>query len=306
MIIHTLNNTNPYGARSGINSKITVSAISSPLSVLKNDFCYCASECNYIETAFAEPLGEDYKNDRASFLFQKLSSSDTIVFDLYKDGQKIATISDNTYGVYYDGFDVAPLYVGFVLEWEKVIDLHGAGMYQVRTKRTILGVSDELESVIYRLLPYSDDHADKTVKIVGKQTGNIKGNPLDFTGLLPDGWAFYVRVDGWLKLVNPTYIQDNYLDSNDTRLQIQDKIVSNYEVNILQAPASVLNLFLKGFISLANDISITDYNLFNVQIYRDLKLYTQDFNYEPIMNQRRQDLVVLFSEKTEDTKIRNF
>lgn len=274
--------------------------------MLKNDFCYCAVECDYVEYAFAEIGGEDYKNDRASFLFQKLAPGDYVDFELYKEGVKVADLNDNSLGVYYNGFTVKPLYVGYVLEWEKVLQFFGTGMYQIRVNRTILSNSDVIESVLYKLVPYSDEIADKSVKIVGKQTGNIKNNPLDFTGLLDGGWAFYVRVFGELKEVNPTYEQDNYLDSQENRLQIQDKIVNNYELRLKQIPSSVANLFLRGAISLANSIEVTDYNLFNTQIYRDLQLYTQDFSYEPIMGQRFQDLTIELSDKNEGILKRNF
>ena len=162
------------------------------------------------------------------------------------------------------------------------------------------------ESRLFRLYPYDDELANGTVKIIGRQTGNIKNSPVDFTGLLPDGWPYYARVSGELKQIAPTYEQDNYLDSNDNKLQIQDKIIRNYELRVKKAPASILNLFLEGSISLANKIEVTDYNLFNTDIYRDLELYTEEIEYEPVMASRLQTITVKFSDRNQGILKRNF
>lgn len=306
MIQIILPNSNPYPSFLGISQRSqAIGAI--PFQVQqKNDYCYCAVECDYVETVFAEIGGAEYKNDFSSYLFKKVVDTDVIMFELWKEGVKVADLNNDDYGTYYPTFTNQPLQIGFIVSWEKVFSLLGTGLYQFRANFTVLGDTDTFTSNLFRLYPYSDESANKTVKVIGRQTGNIKGNSLDFTGLLENGWPFYIRVDGELNLVNPEYTQDNYLDSTEKRLQVQDKLVNNYELLIKQSPASIVNLFLKGAISLANSIEITDYNLFNVEIYRDVELYTQDFNYEPVKGQRLQDIIVQFSEKTEGTIKRNF
>jgi len=301
-----LPNSNPQAATIGINQRIEANATAPFQLQQTNDFCYCAVECEYVEEVFAESGGEDYKNDHSSWLFRKSVPNDTITFELWKDGVKIEDLTDDTFGQYFGTFASQPLQTGFIISWERVFSVHATGLYQFRANLTILGDSDVFQSRLFRLYPYADDFADETVKIIGFQTGNIKGSQFDFTGLLEGGWPFYIRIDGELKKGSPDIELDNYLDSNERRLQIQDKLLANYELNIKQAPASVINLFLDGFISLGNNIVATDYNIFNIEIYRDLELYTKEINYDPVFGNRLQNLNVVFTEKVEGNIKRNF
>jgi len=291
---------------SGLAVQLESTTLPSIKSVLRNDFCYCAVECEYVEYAFASVGGEEYKNDKASFLFQKVVQSDSVLFELYKDGVKVADLNNDTYGTYYDGFAVKPLYQGLVLEWEKVLPVFGPGLYQVKTVRTLLGNTDIVDSVLYRLYPYTDELADKTVRIVGYQTANIKQSAFNFNGLLPTGWAFYIRVFGDFKKVAPEEIEDNYPDSQENRLQIQDQLISQYQLIVKQAPASIINLFLDGNISLSGRILVTDYNIMNTEIFRKVELYRKKMEYVPIFGQRLQDITVNFSERNEGKITQNF
>ncbi len=306
MITKILTNSNPYPTVLGINQLLQVSSSDVFRFQETNDICYCAIECTYTELAFAEIGGEDYKNDKASFLFRKVDDNDIITFELWKDGIKIEDLINNTFGQYFATFTASPLQTGFILNWEDVLSVHGTGLYQFRANATILGDLSVFESQLYRLYPYSDENADKTVRISAFHTGNIKGSRFDFSDLVDGGWPFYARVSGNFQEITPETVLDNYLDSEDNKLQRQDKLISQYELFVKQVPYSIVSLFLKGNISLGNTILITDYDIFNVTIYRGLSLYYKDQSYEPLVGQRRQDITVQFSSKREDLYTQNF
>ena len=306
MITKILPNSNPYPSRSGINQRVHSSS-AVPFKVnTTNDICYCAIDCDYVETVFAESGGESYKNDFSSFLFRKSVPTDTISFELWKDGSKASDLIDNTYGAFYSSFASQPLQTGFVVSWKKVFSLLGPGLYQVRTNTTILGSFNIIESRLFRLYPYNDELADKTVKIIGYQNANIKQSPFNFQDLIEGGWAFYIRVSGDFEKVAPEEVEDRYLDSEDNRLQRQDQLISQYQLIVKQAPASIINLFLDGSISLAERILVTDYNIMNMEIFRDVELYRRTMEYVPIFGQRLQDIVVNLSERNEGKYTQHF
>ena len=306
MITQILSNTNPYTVNVGINQLVQVSSADTLRTSNTNDICYCAIECEYKALAFAEVGGEDYKNDFSSFLFRKIDDSDSISFELHKSGVKIADLNDNTLGTYYPSFTSQPLQTGFIISWESVLSVHGSGVYRFISNQTILGESVSFESRLFKLAPYSDYAADKTVKIKGVQTGDLLSSPFVFADLIEGGWPFYVRVRGYFQEVNPEVVKD-FLDSSDyNKIQIQDQIISKYELTIYQAPKSVLNLFLKGAISIANNIFVTDYNIMNDEIYRNVEVDNQSFNYEPFKNQRKQDMTLEMNARKQNILKRNF
>jgi hypothetical protein len=306
MITQILTNSNPYPSRLGINQLLQVTGTNTFSFEDTNDICYCAIECEYREPVFAEVGGEDYKNDHSSFLFRKVDTNDIISFELFKNGVKVADLNNNTLGEYYSSFATQPLQTGFIIDWEKVLPVHGAGKYRFKAPQTILGESNTFESRIFELKPYSDRSADKTVRIKGIQTGDIEGSRFVFRDLLPDGWPFYVRVRGYFQEVEPELTKGFLKDSERVIAQIQDEIVKKYTLDIYQAPKSVLNLFLNGEISLANNIFVTDYNIFNTEILRNVEVDNQNIGYEPNKNQRKQDMLLEFNARKQNLVTRNY
>jgi hypothetical protein len=153
MIITELFNSNPYPVGAGLATKL----IAPPLPEIRedavNDFQY--RDCCYEEKIFAQPGGEWWKNDKSSFLFQTFIVGDSIDIQLWKDGENLGSIVDDTYGDFYNGFASQPNYIGFVVDWEKVFDEEGAGCYKIKADLFILGYGSTFESQKFHLYPYS-------------------------------------------------------------------------------------------------------------------------------------------------------
>ncbi len=306
MITILLNNDNPAPSILGVNSLLQVSASGAFSFDDTNGICYCAIECEYRELVFAEIGGESYKNDFSSFLFRKVDSSDIINFELFKNGSKVADLNDNTLGTYYPSFASQPLQTGFILSWENVLSVHGAGIYCVKVLQTILGENNTFESRLFQLKPYSDRSANRTVAIKGVQTGDIEGSRFVFRDLLPGGWPFYVRVRGYFQEVEPEIIKDFVKDSENKIIQRYDQLIKKYVLDIYQAPKSVLNLFLNGEISLANNIFVTDYNIKNTEILRNIEVDNQNIGYDPLKNQLKQEMRLEFNARSQNLVTRNY
>ena len=306
MIIQGIANSNPYTFSSGMAVKTTGETLPLIPEVGTNDICVCDIQCAYVEPVFAKVGEEFYKNDKNDFLYQRLIPADTLVIKLFKNGVQIATITDNTYGLFFASFTLYPLVTGFLIEWEKVFNLEGAGLYQVIADLVILGVAKTEESQFFRLLEYTDLRADETVRIESLQTGNIKRSQFDFTDMLPDGWVQSFRMRGKLFTPDTKMVIDNYPNQGYRQRQIRDEVLNEWTLETEQIPSIISNK-LRYNIVLANSIKITDYNIHNHEIYRRIEVYTTEVEKlkDPSENQERS-FVLTFSDKTQDIIKTNF
>lgn len=306
MINIFINNTNEYIFNGGQAVRTLNKSVSIPLIKNINDICYCKYECEHVDKVFYHEDNSDYKNDKTSLLYRKILSSDTISFFLLKNNEEIKEMNDNQVGIYYNGFTAQPNYVGYLIDWNKIYDNYGTGIYQIKTSYSIAGNTGDIFTNKYQLLRYSDEAANKTVRIETYMNGNIIGSEFDFTDLIPGGWYQSVRINGKLTDKTPVLEQDNYINSNYTIEQIQDKIITEYTLTARDIPVNIANeLFYQNILS--DRIFITDYNIFNHEIYRKLDLIP--FNNEDVIYRNKNRNVThtwKFKEKKEDNIKTNY
>jgi hypothetical protein len=306
MIIQSTVDTNPYLIYDGMATKVEGETLPIIPEEGTNDVCICDIMCPYTEMVFAKVGDVWWKNDKNDFLFQRLVAADTITIKLFKNGVELATITDDTYGTYYASFPNYALVTGFLVEWEKVFNLEGAGLYQIKADKVILGVASTFESQYFRLLEYTDERADETVRIESYQSGNIVRNQFNFTDMLPDGWYQSFRIRGKLFTPDPKMVIDKYPNQDWKNIQIQDQVVNEWKLETEQLPSIITNKLVYN-VTLANTIQITDYNIYNHEIYRRIELYTTEIEKlaDPSKNTERS-YVLTFSDKTEDIIKRNY
>ena len=239
-----------------------------------NSIDYCAFSCPYEELAFASDDGDEYKNDFASVMLKKASPNDTISFELYKAGTKVADLNDNTFGTYYPTFDQYPLQTGFVLEWSQVLNAFGGGLYDIRAQLDLLGEQSTFQSRCYRLMSFSDEAANDTARVKWTQDGKVQRSELDFTGLQ---FPFMIRVSGFILAQTPEIEANSYQDSNRQVKQVQDKITQNWSLEIKGVPYQVTKAIVEN-LALANSIVADDYNYLNHDLYRGLELIFDSFD----------------------------
>ena len=273
MIIETLANTTPYNYASANAFKLLGKSL--PLVVTQEiaDFCICDFiTCKYVEKVFVKPTEEWYKNDKNEFLFKRLVSSDTVAIELYKDGIKVDDLNTNTYGTFFNSFTGSAeqqLYVGYLLDWELVFNAFGSGKYTVQAQLNIIGNATTYESREFDLMVYSDEAAHQTVRIESTQNGNIIGNQFDFTGL---NWYQSLRIPAVFGNPTPIYENDRYVTETRKVRQIKDKMsrewtLSTKKINWEVAEKLIYNKML------ANEILITDYNVFAESIWRRVGVF---------------------------------
>ncbi len=305
MIIIQAVNTTPHNIQSGIATKVTGKTIPSIVNNT-NDVCICDYECEYEGTVFAEVGGEDYKNDKKEFLFRRLISSDSVAIMLFKNGIKIADLNDDTYGTFFNGFpngnSEQQLYVGYLLSWEEVYNLHGGGKYQIKADLQITGQNSTRESIKYNLMGYSDLAADRTVVINSVQNGNILRSDFDFTDLM---WEQYSRFPGIFFEDSESFEKNAYLTQDYRQKQIQDKIIENWTLTCDFIPRTVSENITKNAL-LSNQILITDYNILNEKILRQVSVYPESIEKTRFSDNTKSNYSIKFTSKDDNIIKRNF
>lgn len=273
----------PATTNDGLATILQAITTTPPTNIEENSVCVC--KCNYREFVFSEvgAITDWNKNDKTTLLFKKAIAGDSITIKLYKDTTPY-TIVDNTYGDYYAGtLTTQPLYWGFVADWNKIYNSLGPGTYYFEITTVIIGTTTVTESIEYYLQPYSDFQANGTVRIETYNTGNIISSQFNYESLLTGGWYQSVRIKGKLLPKIPKITTDNYINQNNEIIQIQDKITNEYELELSLIPSVIADTLIYDNM-LANKILISDYNIYNEDVKRQVELRPTDiekkyFNY---------------------------
>jgi len=308
MIIENLPNTNPYSFGSGNAYKLLGPAISEPDPSNIPEFCICDFvTCDYVEKVFTDPSSNDFwKNDKNEFLFKRFVSIDTVDIELYKDNIKVADLNNNALGEFFNGFPSGSaeqqLYVGYLLDWKLVQAAHGFGEYQVKAQLDIIGNVTEYESRIFKLCFFNDILASGSVRIETVQNGNIIGSQFDFTGL---EWRGSFRLPGFFGNPTPVYESDIYVTEQRKRKQIQDRMEREWSLSIKQINWEVANSLVYNKL-LANEILITDYNIYAESVWRRISVKTKEVEKPAVFGNPKKIYNVKFIDEKDKYIKRNF
>ena len=301
-IITQFNNSFPMSLR-GMANSTEANVVSATLSENGFEVCVCDG-CDFIETQFVNHGGEWWKNDKKSFIFSKKFSADTITFSLLKDGVEVAVLNSSTYGEYFNFgsiYLINPNYKGFIVDWDKVQQAFGYGVYVVRTTYVSLGTTFIYDSHNFEVVEYTPRRADNSVRIEWYQSGVIMSG-FDYSGI---GWYQSLRIDGYFGKKTPELNIDNYQDKNRNVKQIQSKIVNSYTLITHLLPSYISDVLNEDSI-LGNDIYITDYNLLNTKLYRRFNVYVSDIKSVEHHNfNKRINYAYEFKEKKDNIIKRN-
>jgi len=259
-------------------TKMVTSSIAIPEEAPSLSFCFCDYECDFVETVFADLSDDDsYKNDRTDIgLF---NIPDTVggsyAIRLIKRGGSTINIIDNTYGSLSDLNTITglPTYFGYLLDWHKVATLQGFGKYYFEVD--LVNYTNTITSTSYdfQLIPYSEESADGTVKIETVHNGCVESG-IDYG---TSGWIRSIRIPGVFGDKVQRLEVDNYFDTKNNKTQIRDQVVNEYTLSTERLPSSVMTPLIEDKI-LANQIFITDYNLFNFEDIRQKQVVATEIS----------------------------
>jgi hypothetical protein len=154
--------------------------------IQEDEFCE-PNECPYESLVLADTESTDrFKNDVSIFFKQAIGQLGTVTFYLVDENENEYEINDGTYGVFWSlgNFTYEPLLSAVQIHWRNVLILLGEGCYRIKTSLSRLVGEDLVTySCCYKLLQYSCDKAEKTVRITSVQNGNFKDLGINFKGI---------------------------------------------------------------------------------------------------------------------------
>lgn len=270
----------------------TFYTLPAPAAVLPNlllpntELWDCCSDFKLLQLAYGD--GSDLmKNDFFSFMDICSPTSTGAVYKIYKDNVLKATMSGgSTYGVDYPfGFQTVnnQKYVGYKIEWFKVLALHGGGIYKVELDVTdpVLG-NVSIFSFEFKLCEYRADRAEKTIRLQWWQNGTIGSTlddklTVDYLGL---NWVNQVRLPGYFGFPGADYKKEDIQYQNGVREWTFDEQEPIYILSIKPIPAQIHNLFRISIMQ-SDRCTITDYNSRNAQKYTNKEIMFQT-EYKPV------------------------
>ena len=233
-----------------------------------------------------------FAGDSNSFLFEftpNVVSSDFRLFkqDSNNDFVQVALLSSNEGTPYALGFSsVYPRYSGFTLDWQKIFNLYGAGVYKFVVWNSDLAQS--LQSYPFRLADDTCTNKDGTVYLEVTNIGiynnwkYTKENALikeyDLESL---EWSDSCRYPG--KVVNTDLEQniENIKYANGREEEYYNEGVQNYDCNIFKCDYELFKRilhYLKGKdIKLTNDNLDREYNLIKQDVRQVGEASSQKF-----------------------------
>ena len=129
-----------------------------------------------------------------------------------------------------------------------------------------------------------------------------KLNDIDFRDLIEGGWYQSIRIHGEFGRQTPTFVEDQYENSDWKIRQINPSIEYEWFLETHYLPEGVKNQIVDNQ-TLANRTVITDYNLLNDGIYREKELSFNDFDTVEHAG-RGTKYVLKWKEKKNDLRLR--
>jgi len=235
-----------------------------------------------------------YKNDVSSFLWDWSLLFTSAVIQLQKcDGTAyttVATLNTNTLGTFYAfGFESDDFnntkYIGFQLDWHKVLNAHGKGLYRVICVGTDINSQTVTKtSLYYNLRPYNKELANGTVRFdfyLNGILGDIENRKRRFN-YKDLNWFNQVRLRGFFGLEkSPEYEREYNRYQDGTKVYINDNMKNTYDFSSYKTryTGDVHNL-LKTKMLQSDELFVTNYDSNATGQYVDFAIIP-DSGYEP-------------------------
>lgn len=294
----------------GMSSQLIAKTLDSEVATIPTTLI---SECVGALPVFGDLTSDSLQNnDFTSFLAYQRPLS-TVSFKLLDENcDFLATLNTSTYGTYYpanyfgSGFTFFQNdYLGYKLEWQKVLNLHGSGGYKIKKitlSNTVPASFEPIEecSCLFELSQYTDERANETVRIETTQNGYTISPGLDYTNT---NWKEQIRIPGFFGNKQRRLEQDNYLDRNRNTTQIQDSIVHEFTLEPYFWPHCLRDEI--DSILLANEILISDYNSLNTDDLKNISVIPTSIDTEYFSKSTKAADEIKFEERRKNRVKRN-
>lgn len=259
-----------------------------PNKIINPEILQKTEECCFEINVLAEYVKtNDLYNDKFSYIrFYDKDSFSNATFKLQKDKVDVATLTDNTYGTYFDFGFHETIYnqnaKGYLLDFNLILNLFGEGDYRIKAEAVnIFGNTITDYSLELCLKKYTVYRADGTCRIDYIRNGNT-GNPDNFEQRLDFGnidWVNQLRIPAIFGGDKANTENEFVKYQSGKKVWIANSIINEYSMNIDSIPNYIHNI-IKYDILQADEIKITDYNIINPTSHKELKVIPSG-GYEP-------------------------
>tara|TARA_R110000868_G_scaffold35798_1_gene127833 strand:- start:822 stop:1892 length:1071 start_codon:yes stop_codon:yes gene_type:complete len=221
-----------------------------------------------------------YENDITNFTcdFQLYYANPTITvvirlqectstFPAAQTWVNLAAMTGATYGtnVPFAGYASCPSYRGYIVNWGKVLNVHGAGTYRVQFSFSFAGTEYCLNSPAYNLRAFDCKLADQTVKFEAKLSGQVGAHyPQGYvTSLCGFDFIDSIRLPGFFgKELIGEYLEVYNEWQNGTQMQVRNEAVQTFQYFSKMMPKEYHDRF-KVYGMMADVLRVSDYNYSN-------------------------------------------
>lgn len=230
------------------------------------------SGCEFKLPALAEyEPTDDHFNDRHSVIwfFDELFSDVEIFLQKKVNGAwvDLTELNNNVYGTFYQfGFFVnkfSESAIGYQIEWTKVLNEEGPGMYRVRVTGTpAIGTYTDQYSFEFDLKVYNHWRADRTVRVQWNRSGclgnRLKDEKVDDYGTLD--WFNQIRIPNSMFGFDTSELTQEYVRyPNGSNVWLGDNQVEELTWNIYALP-NYIHRFIQVDVMQSGKQTFTDYN----------------------------------------------
>lgn len=179
----------------------------------------------------------------------------------------LAAMTGTTYGtnIAFGTYTQCPTYRGYIVNWGKVLNVHGAGIYRVQFSCSFAGVEYCLNSPSFNLRAFDCKLADQTVKFDAKLTGQIGAHfPQGYvTSLCGFDFVDSVRLPGFFgKELVSEYLEVYNEFQNGTQQQVRNEAIQTFQFFSKLYPKEYHDR-LKVYGMMADVLRVSDYNYSN-------------------------------------------
>jgi len=276
-------NSAPQTAKHFSTLRTTIPVFNEPSIREDSDFCTCIKNCIPDLKFLTDEIGTNAEKNDFFSMYQNSAPSGTHTIHIVIDGAE-TLVTDNTYGTYFDGV----VFQGYKFEAYKIWLANGYGSYYfIMRSYNSFGTLIETEtSPTMRLKRYTDREANGTVRIETQKVGSLRHGKKYFDLSLNGGvqsrnyWSQQIRFPGALKLAGLPIETSGVVNNtvNQFRVQTFDTMSTEYDLQLNLLSSAQVEAFLFDDL-FANTVLVSDYNVRNFKVYRNLKLrrVTQDF-----------------------------
>ncbi len=270
-----------------------------------SEFSTCLTQCIPPLKMFTDEVGSDlYKNDWFSMYQNVLSGGSNELYLVVNDEE--IQVTDGTYGDIYD----ADAFFGYKFFAYDIWTQHGYGSY-----RAVMRKYDSSGNLIkeewypcFQIMKWSEKMANGTVVIESHKNGVLR-NGNSYADLTISGpfflknWRQRVRLPGKLKRSGyPIELLGVTMnDLTQTRKQVFDTMGETFDLQINLVSSDQINPVIFDDL-FANIVYVTDYNVYNFESYKKVRLVRESIEMQPRVVKRKSFVFKMLGEEKKNEK----